>query len=456
MTAPLGTVGREAAAALGLPTAVLDAIEAPVGGMPWRARLPVATLAVDAVTVASLAIARVDAERRGGALGAVRVDRARVAASFGSERLLRIDGRAPDVWAPLSGFWETADGWVRTHANYPHHAAALRTLLGLPDDADAAAMAAATRGRSAADLEDAAHALGAVVGAVRTADAWRRHPHGAQVASAPLVVRTRTGDAPARPWRDGDGPLGGVRVLDLTRVLAGPIATRDLASAGAEVLRVDTARLPETGWIHLDTGQGKRSALLDLADRADRAVFETLLTAADVVVTGYRPGALDRFGLTPGALAERHPGLVTASVSAWGWSGPWAQRRGFDSIVQAVSGIAMAETADGTTPGALPAQALDHGTGHLLAAGIALALAEQRRTGGSLDVRLSLARTAASLLASTDAAPEPDDVELPTRDRRVGALTVTSAPPVLAFPGAPADYTAVGGRWGADPPAWSA
>jgi crotonobetainyl-CoA:carnitine CoA-transferase CaiB-like acyl-CoA transferase len=162
--------------------------------------------------------------------------------------------------------------------------------------------------------------------------------------------------------------LTGVRVLDLTRVLAGPVATRNLAQAGAEVLRIDSPHLPEIGWVHLDTGAGKRSTTLDLRSPSGRSTFEDLLDDADIVVTGYRPGSLDPLGLSPEELASRKPGLVVGSVSAWGTEGPWAQRRGFDSIVQAVTGIAMIESTDGTRPGALPAQALDHSAGHLLSA----------------------------------------------------------------------------------------
>jgi crotonobetainyl-CoA:carnitine CoA-transferase CaiB-like acyl-CoA transferase len=389
----------------------------------------------------------------------VQVDPARVAASFGSERIIRIDGEPPAVWAPLSGFWQTADGWVRTHANYPHHERALRELAGVSADADRGAFAAALARRSAVDLEERAAGVGAVVSAVRTSAEWQQHPQSRMLQNEPLVAVRRTPGAAPRTWGSGMAPLSGVRVLDLTRVLAGPVAARDLALAGAEVLRIDSPRLPETPWIHLDTGQGKRSALLDLAVSHDRAVFEGLLAEADVVVTGYRPGALARFGLDPEELAMRHPGLVTASVSAWGFSGPWAGRRGFDSIVQAATGIAMRESADGVTPGALPAQALDHSTGHFLAAAIASALVEQRRVGGSIDVRMSLARVAAALLAADGSPGDSFDVgPLPTRERVLsgsGVRRLTYAPPVLAFAGAPDDYPHVGGEWGADAPQWS-
>lgn len=422
----LGAVGGQVADALGFGEQARELVAEPTGAFPWGAHLPVGTLATDSVALASLAIALLR-----GNPSPVRVDRARVAASFGSEKVLRIHGAAPSAWAPLSGFWRARDGWVRTHANYPHHERALRRLLGLGADAETDA-AAAIAARTAADLEDRAAEIGAIVGRVRAPEEWREHEQARIVATAPIVERRRIGDAAPRPE--------GFRVLDLTRVIAGPIATRDLALAGAEVLRVDSPALPETGWIHLDTGQGKRSTLLDLRQAGDHATFERLLSRAHVVVTGYRPGALARFGLEPEDLAARHPGLVTASVSAWGAHGPWAARRGFDSIVQAVSGIAMVESPDGETPGALPVQALDHATGHFLAAGIVRALGAQRREGGSTDIRMSLARTAHALLTSTDPATE--------------AAALVTAPPPLAFPGAPDHYPVVGGEWGADAAEW--
>ena len=183
-------------------------------------------------------------------------------------------------------------------------------------------------------------------------------------------------------------------MLDLTRVLAGPVATRTLALLGADVLRVDAPWLREDDGTHIDTGVGKRSTRLDLADPTDRATFERLLDAADVVVTGYRPGALDRYGLGAEALLDRRPSLVVAQLCAWGWDDDWSGRRGFDSLVQAGTGISMIERAEDGRPGALPAQALDHGTGYLLAAAVLRALTERSTVGAGRLVRLSLAGTA--------------------------------------------------------------
>lgn len=284
------------------------------------------------------------------------------------------------------------------------------------------------------------------------------------MARRPLVALERPAGAPApvRRTAGAASPCAGTRVLDLTRVLAGPVATRTLALLGADVLRVDAPGLPESPGAHHDTGLGKRSALLDLGRGADRRVLDELLAAADVVVTGYRPGALDRFGLAPEALAERRPGLVVARLSAWGAYGPWGGRRGFDSLVQAATGIALLE-GDGEAPGALPAQALDHGTGYLVAAAVLRALTERQRQGGTWRVEASLARTAHWLLHGTDHEPPAGEPSGPPyepgpwlreRDAPLGRLRHALSP--VSYEGGPADWARPPGRWGADVPRWTA
>jgi len=251
--------------------------------------------------------------------------------------------------------------------------------------------------------------------------------------------------------------MAGLRVLDLTRVIAGPVATRTLALLGADVLRIDSPRLPEIAWQYVDTGMGKRSTLLDLGESGDRDTFEGLLSSADVVVTGYRPGALAAYGLDPDALANRRPGLVVASLSAWGDTGPWGDRRGFDSIVQAATGIAMVESADGRRPGALPAQALDHATGYLLAAGVLAALRQRAARGGTWRVSAHLARTAHWLL-QTDALDGPArEVEelapwVTTTDTEMGR--VRQSRPAFEVEGRPARFAWTGRLWGSDEAEW--
>jgi crotonobetainyl-CoA:carnitine CoA-transferase CaiB-like acyl-CoA transferase len=458
MTEVLTGLGRRAWRELGGDAADLARVRAAEPPVFLPSRLDVSGLLTDAVSLATLALHRVQVARGTHAVPApVHVHGGRVVTASQSERHLRIDGRAPVVWAPLSGFWRTADGWVRTHANYPHHAARLARLLGVPTDGSVDEAGHAFGRWCSVELEEAAATVGAVVGAVRTAGAWADHPQAEALRDQPLVSVSSSPTGPPRRWPDaGPRPLDGVRVLDLTRVLAGPVATRNLALAGADVLRVDPPHLPELGWVHLDTGAGKRSCTLDLRSVGDRRVLQDLLRTADVVVTGYRPGGLDRLGLSPEALAERHPGLVVGRVSAWGTHGPWTTRRGFDSIVQAVTGIAMAESLDGEQPGALPAQALDHSAGHLLTAALGLALVSQREHGGSRSVAVSLATLARDLLLTGHGSTvRPRPPRNPTLQHGSGPDgTLTVAAPPLSYDGAPPTYPHLATAWGVDPPRW--
>jgi CoA-transferase family III len=395
----------EAWAALGGDQADLERVRLAGPPSTLPARLPVTALAKASVAAAGLAAG----------LTEVRVDSRAVAVAFTSERHLRLDGEPQTSWDPLSGFFQAADGWVRLHANYPHHRERLLRALG-PD------LPAAVAELSAEEVERAVSVQGGLAVAVRTAAQWRAHPAGAALRDTPLVVVDRAGG--------GSRPRGRTfRVLDLTRVIAGPVATRTLALFGADVLRVDPPHLPELPAQHLDSGFGKRSTLLDLRIEADRDAFEALLSSADVVVCGYRSGALDKHGLSPPALLERYPGLVVATLNAWGPDGPWAGRRGFDSLVQAACGIALIEG----EPGRLPAQALDHATGYLLAAAVLREIAEP---SGGAHIHVSLARTAAWLLDHAGVPQPPPGRWEPSRWLDT-VDAVTYARPPLAGSGVP-------------------
>jgi len=407
----------DVAAATGVP------LEAPVevaGGTGLGGPLAVPGLVLGAVAAQLVAARLLTGDRT-----PVRLDAAHVALAVRSERFVRLDGRTVGLgFAPLSRFWRTTDGWLRLHGNYPHHRAAAASVLGSDD---VAAVAEAAAGWAAEELETAVVAAGGAAAAVRTPEAWAVSPQGRAVAGLPLLTLRRTTDGATR--RPG---LRGLRVLDLTRVIAGPVTTRVLASHGADVLRVDGPRLPDQREGLLDTGVGKRHVVLDLADERDRRRVEELLGAADVVVQGYRPGALDAFGMDPTALAQRYPHLVVVRLSAWGTSGPWAGRRGFDSLVQAATGIATTYGSP-DEPGVLPAQALDHATGYLAAATVLAALLRQRAEGGGWYGELSLAQTAHRLLvAPRDASapgpgPEPGPY-LQTLGSTDGSVTVVAPP----------------------------
>lgn len=355
--------------------------------------LPAMTAAVSASTLAASVLG---AARRGTPSSRVRVDAKHVALASRSERYAGRDGAGEAaLFAPLSRFWRTADGWLRLHANYAWHRERALSVLGCGDRPED--VAEAIGGWRGEDLEDALAAAGGVGFAVRTVRQWREHPQGVAVASLPLLDST-AGSVAGR--RSPPGRVAaGLRVLDLTRVIAGPVATRTLAAWGADVLRLDSPHLPEIPAQALDTLSGKRSALLDLSQSAGRTQMEDLLGQADVLVQGYRPGALARYGLSPRELADRHPHLSVVTLSAWGPVGPWAPRRGFDSLVQCPTGIASAEGTD-DEPGALPAQVLDHATGYLAAAGAMLAVAGVQQGQPARSFRLSLAQTAQWLLSA--------------------------------------------------------
>ncbi|MEU4254258.1 CoA transferase [Amycolatopsis sp. NPDC026612] len=353
--------------------------------------------------------------------GVVTADTRHAAAAFRSEQLLRVDGAGPGpAWAPLSGDYRTADGWVRLHANYPRHEAAVCWGLGVPGTRDAATKAVA--GRTAREVEHAVVSAGGAAAELRSPEDWAAHPQGEAVASLPLVDLAPLGAAPKRTLFYSDRPLGGIRVLELTHVLAGPVAGRVLAAHGADVLHVGAAHLPRIEALARDTGQGKRSAFVALDTEGGRARLKKLISRADVLVQSFRPGALARIGFGPEELAELRPGLVVAELSAYGWEGPWARRRGFDSLVQMSSGLAW-----GDPPSPLPVQALDHATGWLTAAAVLTALHRQVTDGGTWRARLSLAGTGRWLDSLGRKDPAAADVDygdlLEEADSGYGRLT---------------------------------
>jgi CoA-transferase family III len=260
-----------------------------------------------------------------------------------------------------------------------------------------AAVARALEGWQAASFEAAAAEAGLVVAMLRSFAEWDAHPQGQAVAGLPLVAIERTGDAPPVPFPplDEARPLAGLRVLDLTRIIAGPVCGRALAAHGAEVMLVTAPHLPAVEQLVIDTGRGKLSASVDLREAAGRQTLRALLQGADVLVQSYRPGALAARGFAPAELALLRPGIVHVSLSAYGQAGPWAARRGFDSLVQTASGFnaAEAEAAGEERPRPLPCQALDHAAGYLMAFGALLALLRRAEEGGSWRVEVSLART---------------------------------------------------------------
>ena len=354
-------------------------------------RYPVADLAAATVGAAGLALAEFanpDVE--------VAVDRALAAGWFGMS--FRPDGWSlPDPWDSVAGDYRCADGWIRLHTNDPGHRRVALAVIGVPDSAQRPAgkdqVATVVRGWGARELERAVVAAGGCAAQLRSPERWRNHHQGMAVAHDQLSSRVFTDIAAAIPEAGpAVRPLGGLKVLDLTRVLAGPAATRFLAGFGAEVLRIDPLDRDEPS-LEAEMTIGKRCARMDL--RADPSRLLELLAEADVLIHGYRPGAMDHLGLGERELHAARPGLVEVLLDAYGWSGPWRDRRGFDSLVQMSSGIAFPPDGDPESkPTPLPVQALDHATGYLAATAALRGMTERRRTGLGSVSRVSLARTA--------------------------------------------------------------
>jgi len=409
-----------------------------------------------AIGAATLAVGEIHA-RRTGRDPAPSVDMRHAALEFNSGAYLRVAGaEPPDVWDAIAGAYQCgAGGWVRLHTNFPHHRDGVLRLLGCANDRNA--VASALLGWDAEKFETAATEAGLVVAALRSFAQWDAHPHGMAVAQLPAITLERIGDAPPTPLPSiGHRPLAGIRALDLTRVLAGPVCGRVLAAHGADVLRITAAHVPSLGHAEIDVGRGKLQAQIDLRDDAGRDSLRNLIRGADIFSQGYRPGTLAARGFSPEAVAAVKPGIVYVSLSAYGHVGAWAGKRGFDSLVQTTTGINQAEAeAFGTPdkPRPLPCQAIDHASGYLLALGALAGLLRRADEGGSWLVRVSLATTGHWLrglgrLPDGFSAPDPSFAEvadlMDETDSGFGRLTamrhagqIAGAPPYWARPAMP-------------------
>src|SRR6266566_3676531 len=339
-----------------------------------------------AAALAAVGLAASDLwELRTGRRQEIAVDTRQATASLRSTHYMKIDG------APVSternavmGTYPAKNGcWSYLHCNFPNHRAAALSVLGVPEDREAVRQAVAQW--DALALEEAIIAANGAGGMVRTMGEWAQHPQASAIASLPLMEIVQIGASPPEQLPDGDRPLSGVRVLDLTRVLAGPTCARTLAEHGADVLKITAAHLPNIGYQEYDTGHGKLSAHLDLRQPQDLETLHGLIREADVFSQGYRPGTLGNRGLSPEAQAQLRPGIVYVSLCAFSHVGPWASRRGFDTVVQTVSGITsrQGDLFPGASPGPqfYPVSAIDYLTGYLMAFGwlVRISLAQTGR-----------------------------------------------------------------------------
>ena len=377
-------------------------------GLP--SRYCVGEFASAAVAAATLAVSELaDAKQCGKLASVVRVDRLHACASYVCDRIAKPHGwQFDEDGDDVSGNFRTSDGWLRIHAMYDHHRRAALSVLDCAPNRAAVEEAILTWKKLA--LESAIVEMGGCAAELRSPAEWFNHPQGSAVEAEPLFsfhgqVAGRTRFFDERP--DAPLPLAGLRVLDLTRVLAGPIGARFLAAYGADVIRVDPADFHESNALLIETTRGKRTLGLDLKSKDGFQTFEKLISEAEVLIHGYRPGAMERLGFSAERIAAMNPGICIVRLCAYGWTGPWSERRGFDSLVQMSSGIAFQAEAD-YKPNPLPAQALDYTTGYLIAAAACRGLMAKHQ-----ETRLSLARTAFSL-TSRGQAGDPTMIPFPS------------------------------------------
>jgi crotonobetainyl-CoA:carnitine CoA-transferase CaiB-like acyl-CoA transferase len=420
--------------------------------------------AAGAAALAATGLAAADLwELRSGRRQEVSVDLRQAVASLRSGHYMQINGSAISTERnPVMGVYPAKNGrWSYIHANFPNHRAAAMSVLGVPEEREAVRQAVAKW--DALELEEAILAAKGAGGMVRSMEEWSKHPQAAAIASLPLMEIVKIGDSAPEPLPEGERPLSGIRVLDLTRVLAGPTSARTLAEHGAEVMKITAPHLPNIGYQEYDTGHGKLQAHLDLRQKQDLETLRGLVRDADVFTQGYRPGTLGNRGLSPEELSRLRPGLVYVSMCAFSHVGPWASRRGFDTVVQTVSGITtrQGELFPGANPGPqfYPVSAIDYLTGYFMAFGAMVALARRAREGGSWLVRISLAQTGRWLVDRgqvPEAALKDVDKELyPAEiarwsiesDTPVGRLRhlgptvrLSETPPYWARPSAPLGY----------------
>jgi crotonobetainyl-CoA:carnitine CoA-transferase CaiB-like acyl-CoA transferase len=398
------------------------------GSPTLESRFAVSEFASAAIAVAGLAADR----------GEVVVEQGLADAWFGSA-LRPVGWELPSPWDELAGDYRAADGWVRIHTNAPHHR--LAAILALEVGEQGAVrerMTATVAAMTAQDVEDVILDAGGAAAVLRTPEEWAAHPQGLAVAAEPLIAWTHEGESTRAP---------GFKVLDLTRVIAGPVATRFLAGLGAEVLRIDPPDWNEPA-VSPEMTLGKRSARANFHDAGGMRKLALLIAEADVLVHGYRADALERLGLGDEVIRDLNPGIVDVAIDAYGWSGPWRNRRGFDSLVQMSTGVAL-----GDPPSPLPVQALDHATGYLAAAAALEGLRRRRETGGGSTAKLSLARTALALPLGGETANRVEPVETRAIETPWGTANLLTSP--LTIGGAALEWKLAPRDLGADKAVWN-
>ncbi len=286
--------------------------------------------------------------------------------------------------------YPTKDGrWYLPHFGMRHLKAKVLNILDCEMNMDS--IAAGVAKWDAEELDTAIAEANTCGGIIRSEAEWLAHPHGQALAAQAVVEIEKIGESDPEPFPE-DGPaLNGIKVLDLTRILAGPVAARTLAEHGADVLMVAAKGIPQLKKFVIDLSHGKRSCYLDMNVAEEAAHLKELIKGADVFSQGYRPGVLEARGFGPEELAAHRPGLIYTSINCYGSGGPFSDRGGWEQVAQSVTGISHEV---GNPPELLPVFVCDYMTGYLGAYGTMLALAKRAVDGGSYHVKVSLCQSA--------------------------------------------------------------
>ena len=458
MGTSIAEIGESLTDLLQVPDADWDRVEITPSNTALATWMPIADMASAAQGLVGLTSDAVW-QARGGAPQTIAIDRRAASLSMTCSAYLTVDGEKAVTWDPLTGYHRAADGWVYTHCQFAHLRDGLLAEFGLPNEPDI--VKAALAEMPAQEIEDRAAKAGVCGIRMRNRAEWDAHPHATELGNRPVIQLERHGDALARSLGKGSMPLEGIRVLDLSRVIAGPMIGRTLAEHGAEVMRISGPHLPYFDSLVINSGFGKRAAHVDLREEAGRETLRALIRGVDVLIDGYRPGALASRGFSFEDLQALNPGIVYVTLSAFGETGPWGGRRGYDTYVQAATGLS-AEGPDGPTR--LPCQPLDYLGGYFGASAAMAALARRTKEGGAWRAELALARNAMWIWEWTDRLgeeakpplqnPSRDEVadlvvEMPSEFGQVRALG-----PSLSMSQTPPRFRSAPVRLGSHAPAW--
>ena len=384
---------------LSLPKDALDSLELEDSAPYYQSSFKISHLAQTTIALSALGAALVNSIKTASSIRNVTVPLRHACLEFQTENLFTINGKVPpSTWGPIGGLHATRDGYVRIHDNFPNHRYGALKLLGLDEKASRDDVAREVKKWKKVELEDAAHRNRLVIYALRSSNEWDALPQSSAVSNFPILIRKISDEGPKslppNLKKDADRCLRGLRVLELSRVIAAPVAGKTLAAHGADVLWVTSPNLPDLPSLDQNLSRGKRTIQLELNDSKDRKTLFDLVKDCDVFIQGYRPGSLAQKGFSAADLMALKPALIYANLSAFGPEGPWSDRRGFDSLVQTCTGLNVSEAehyGDGAAARPMPCQALDHAGGFFLATGIAAALYKRATEGGSWEVHVSLA-----------------------------------------------------------------